>query len=224
MMHWPAWIPYPQSWLRAFGLTLWLSLVGRITQFWTGGLGIVALVVSGRPGLLIFLGFLGLLLPFVLLAYGHHLLWGKAVNRTHWLPGMPSFKEGAYALIVVLGATTAAAALILPFVNWQALANRNPSYYDDWMALAYSFGAIWLISAAYVYHARHLLRRRRRSLSLLAEAYKNGWQLTTPHLVKLLNLSSEAIVKQKSLERRGFKFTKAGCSNNQITWKLEKLK
>ena len=157
-MQWPVWIPVPNSWLRAFGLTIWLSIIGRITGFWGGGLGVVISAISGHLEPLVVLGLLGLLSPFILLAYGHHLLWGKTEDGwPRWLPSKPSLKEGAYALVVVLGATTVGAILVLPFVNW------DYSYYR-YEALANWFTVIWLTSAAYIYHTRQLHRFRRAAM------------------------------------------------------------
>ena len=162
-MQWPVWMPYPHAWLRAFGLTIWLSITGSITGFWGGGLGVVLSEISGHWELLIIFGLLGILSPFILLSYGHHLLWGKAEDGyPRWLPSKPSLKEGAYALVVVLVATTVGAILVLPFVDW------HYTYYRH-SALANWFTVLWLTSAAYVYHVLLLLRKRRATQLVIPE-------------------------------------------------------
>jgi hypothetical protein len=165
-MQWPAWIPYPQSWLRTFGLILWLSLIARITLFWGGGIGFIASALSGHMELLIIAGLVALIIPFVALTYLHHLLWGKpSCHRPSWLPGLASFNEGACALIVVFWATVISLALTLPFVEWEYVLNNYDSASleeDYYNILGNVLGAVWITSAAYIYHIRHLLRKRRK--------------------------------------------------------------
>jgi hypothetical protein len=167
-MQWPVWIPYPQSWLRTFGLMLWLSLIARITLFWGRGIGFIAGAISGHMELLIIAGLVALIIPFVALTYLHHLLWGKpSCHRPSWLAGRASFNEGAYALIVVFWASVISLAFTLPLVDWEYVLNNyestsfEGSYYNH-IVLGNVFGAAWIASAAYIYHIRHLLRKRRK--------------------------------------------------------------
>ena len=152
-MHWPTWIPYPQSWLRTLGLLLWFGFTARIVGFLAGGVGMVFSAILQNPAPIVVFGLLALLSPFVLLTYAHYFWERRNSNSTRspWLPTSPSVKEGAYALVVFLGATATGFAFALPFVNWSSRDYNNP-------ALINWFGIVWTISGAYLYHWRHLQR------------------------------------------------------------------
>lgn len=169
---WPAWFPYPSSWLRTFALVLWSAVILRIAGFWSLALGGILAIITARLELLLsFLG-LGLLVSILTFSYLHHFLFSKSLPRyPRWLPSPRSLWEGLYAPIVMLLAFVAALFILVPFLipncNYGTsepigycfdLTGRELVKYEYRMA---EIGAgIWLISAVYLYQAEYLIRRR----------------------------------------------------------------
>lgn len=115
---------------------------------------------------LVLLG-LGLLLPFVLLAYTYYILFGKPPKRwPRWLPQPSSMWEGLYALIVSILAILAGVVAIMPFHDFSSNFNSQSelvSYYQDPEVIEREgawFGLVVFISGVYLYQIEHLIRRR----------------------------------------------------------------
>lgn len=169
---WPAWFPYPSSWLRTLALVLWIAVILRIAGFWSLALGGILAIITARPELLLsFLG-LGLLVSILTFSYLHHFLFSKSLPRyPRWLPSPRSLWEGLYAPIVMLLAFVGALFILVPFLipncNYGTsepigycfeLTGRELVKYEYRMA---EIGAgIWLISTLYLYQAEYLIRRR----------------------------------------------------------------
>lgn len=169
---WPAWFPYPSSWLRTFALVLWMAVILRIAGFWSLALGgVLAAITDHLELLLSFLG-LGLLVSVLAFSYPHHFLFGKSLPRyPRWLPNPRSLWEGFYAPIVMLLAFVAVLLLLVPFLipncHYKTaeqidycleLTGKELVNYEYRMA---QIGAvIWFISAAYLYQAEYLTRQR----------------------------------------------------------------
>jgi len=169
--HWPAWFPYPSSWLRTFALVLWMGVILRIAGFWSLALGgALAVITSHLELLLLFLG-LGLLVSVLMFSYLHHFLIGnKSLPRSsRWLPSSRSLWEGFYAPIVMLLAFGVTLLTLVPFlipncsyatatqINYcLELTGRELVKYEYRMAQIGS--VIWFVSAVYLYQAEYLIR------------------------------------------------------------------
>lgn len=78
---WPAWFPYPSSWLRTCALILWMAIVLRIAGFWGFFAGLFVSALADDPGpLLKFLG-IALLVSALVFSYIHHVLFGNSPSR-----------------------------------------------------------------------------------------------------------------------------------------------
>jgi hypothetical protein len=169
---WPAWFPYPSSWLRTFALVLWIAVILRIAGFWSLALGGVLAVITDHIELLLSFVGLGLLVSVLAFSYPHHFLFGKSVPRyPRWLPSPRSLWEGFYAPIVMLLAFVAVLLILIPFLipncNYETseqisycleLTGRELANYEYRMAQI--AGVIWFVSAVYLYQAEYLTRQR----------------------------------------------------------------
>lgn len=160
---WPVFFPYPSSWLKSFALALWMNVVLMIAGFWGVIFGIALSSILNRPELLLcFLG-LALLAAFLMFSYLHHFLWGNSPKKwPHWLPSPKSLKSGFFASIVVSLAIVVGIICVLPFHNFEIHSQTAIEYEAKW------FGAIWLITAAYLYQVKYVMRRRFASKSKTA--------------------------------------------------------
>jgi hypothetical protein len=169
---WPAWFPYPSSWLRTFALVLWMAVILRIAGFWSLALGGVLAVITDHIELLLSFVGLGLLVSVLGFSYPHHFLFGKSVPRyPRWLPSPRSLWEGFYAPIVMLLAFVAVLLILIPFLipncNYETSTQigyclertgRELANYEYRMAQI--AGVIWFVSAVYLYQAEYLTRQR----------------------------------------------------------------
>jgi hypothetical protein len=169
---WPAWFPYPSSWLRTFALVLWMAVILRITGFWSVVLGGVLAAITEHLGLVLSILGLGLLVSILAYSYLHHFLFGKPLPRyPRWLPSPRSLWEGVYAPIVMLLAFVAVLLILVPFLiptcNYGTveqidycleLTGRELVKYEYRMAQI--GGVIWLITASYLYQAEYLTWKR----------------------------------------------------------------
>ncbi len=169
---WPAWFPYPSSWLRTFALVLWMAVILRIAGFWSLALGGVLAVITDHIELLLSFVGLGLLVSVLAFSYPHHFLFGKSAPRyPRWLPSPRSLWEGFYAPIVMLLAFVAVLLILIPFLipncSYETskqigycleLTGRELANYQYRMAQIAT--VIWFISAVYLYQAEYLTRQR----------------------------------------------------------------
>lgn len=157
---WPAWFPYPRNWVRAFATAMLMGLVGvsvRLTGFW----GLVISSTTDRILPWIVLSCLGLLAPFLLVAYAHNMIWGKSPTRwPQWLPSPSSLKEGLTALIVMFVAIIIGLVALLPFAECFIYAGEFECRPLTEGEVNFAT-AVWFISAAYLYQYDYLVRRRR---------------------------------------------------------------
>ena len=126
---WSPWFPYPSSWLRTFGLLIWLSIVVSITMFWARLVGVVLSIMSANLEPLFKASAIGLLISGFIFAYLHHILFGRETpNFKYWLPSSRSCWEGVYALIVMIISFLVVAIIVIPFI---------PKRYCDFDELKY---------------------------------------------------------------------------------------
>ena len=201
---WPAWFPYPSSWLRTFALVLWMGVILRIAGFWSFALGgVLAAITAQLELLLAFLG-LGLLVSVLAFSYLHHFLFGKSLPRsTRWLPHLRSLWEGVYAPIVMLLAFISVLIILIPFIipncNYQTaeqigycveLTGKELVKHQYRMDQIGSI--IWFVSAVYLYQAEYLIRHR--FISKLKVALQSNPFLRRVSEQKPQNLSKKLLI------------------------------
>ncbi|GEM_PF-1519240 len=173
---WPAWFPYPSSWLRMILLILWLIIVIRIFAFWGVVIGGTLSVVSDdtRP-VLQALG-IGILGSILVLSYVYHILFFigqvlKDKSSPKSFQGMPTGKslwQGIYTPIVLILSVMTVFLVILPFIPWgscqtellfedQNCHNRIQNSLANLEVLA---TIIWITSGLYLYQLEYLIRTR----------------------------------------------------------------
>ncbi len=186
---WPAWFPYPSSWVRTFVLMLWIGIVVRVVGFWIAIIGLTLSATQQDMGS--FLRALGLIIPLsvVILSYLHHILFldKSQVTYTRWIPTPRSLWEGLYAPIVALLSLIMVVVLILPFFpmvptcNYGAefeLASCIGSYQAEisnyLTTIAEVSTVIWVVTAAYLYQIDYLIRNN-ISLKTLSQSILLGF-------------------------------------------------
>ncbi|MEG4210867.1 hypothetical protein QT994_12580 [Microcoleus sp. S13_B4] len=186
---WPAWFPYPSSWLRTLALMLWIAVVVRVVSFWIAVIGITLSAIQQDMGS--FLRALGLIIPLsvAILSYIHHILFfdKSKTPYTRWLPSPRSLWEGLYAPLVALLSVIMVVVLLLPFFpivsscNYGAefeLASCVGSYKAEvsnyLSTIAEVSAVIWVVTAAYLYQIDYLIRNN-FSLKTLAELFLLGF-------------------------------------------------
>jgi hypothetical protein len=102
---WPAWFPYPSSWLRALIL---VPIALPSTHLIVFGLtGVIISVVENSPLLLFFSIVIGLILPATILAFFYHFIWyiwHKRKSKSYlskFTPSFISFWEALYTIFVL---------------------------------------------------------------------------------------------------------------------------
>lgn len=161
-MRWPVCFPYPISWLRAFAaslLTIAFGLSLRLTGFW----GLIFVIITDQLLPSIILVAVGLTAPVFLVAYTHHLLWGRSDYRQfRWIPRGVSWREGLNALIVIVIASLISAIILLPFADCYAVNGDVDCLPLTEAQLQFAL-VVWFTTAAYLYQYDYLIRCRRAS-------------------------------------------------------------
>lgn len=161
---WPAWFPYPSSWLRSVILLLWVGIVVRIFGYWGMFFGDLISSLTDHP--ILFLQILGvsLLGSCLVLSYIYHLIDFKKSSK--WFPRPIKLWEGIYAPLVFLISIIIVILIGYPFIPWNdcTLSVIPQSSYcsrivDSYITELTDFEAIiWLGSILYLYQIEYLLR------------------------------------------------------------------
>lgn len=162
--HWPAWFPYPSSWLRSVILLLWVGIVVRIFGYWGMFFGDLISRLADHP--ILFLQILGvsLLGSCLVLSYIYHLIDFKKSSK--WFPRPIKLWEGIYAPLVFLMSIIIVILIGHPFIPWNdcTLSVIPQSSYcsrivDSYITELTDFEVIiWLGSILYFYQIEYLLR------------------------------------------------------------------
>jgi hypothetical protein len=167
--HWPAWFPYPSSWLRSIILLLWVGIIFRIFGFWGVLFGGIVSSLADHPILFLQIVGLSLLGSCLVLAYIYHLIdFKKPSHSPRWFPRPVKLWEGIYAPIVLLLSFIIVILVCFPFVplNECTLSSYSESYYcrrllnDYYHKLDVYATIVWLLSILYLYQIESLLRPR----------------------------------------------------------------
>ena len=170
---WPAWFPYPSSWLSAFILSLMMSAVIVIVRI-TGTVGYVLAISVDSPEVLVVFGILALLSPIPAIAFAHHFLHlflGRFIpviqapeigKLQGLLPGLISWWEGLYGWLVIVLATLTATALCTVFLPLFNLSYEKIiyGYSQAEIKIQAIFTVLWIIDAANLYQIEYLVKRR----------------------------------------------------------------
>lgn len=166
---WPAWFPYPSSWLRAIALLLWLGIVVEFFRFWGVVTGEIATAISEDYSFyLMAIGgvFFGSICVFALIHNLILFIFKNSKSKTLWIPGWRSWWEGILATIVLLLSIAIVLILMIPFLPGDDCyyfgSFANSCYYqyrdrmEEWNNTA---TVIWLIAILYLYQAEFLIRK-----------------------------------------------------------------
>ncbi len=174
---WPAWFPYPSSWIRMTVLILWLFIVIRIVAFWGVIIGgTVSVISEDFMPLLKALG-IGIIGSILILAYVHQILshtgqflFSKSSSPKpfKWLPTPLSLWEGIYTPIVLILSILTVLFVIIPFIPWgncqtellfedTNCQNRIQNYLASLEVFA---TIVWITSGIYLYQIEYLIRTR----------------------------------------------------------------
>lgn len=103
--HWPAWFPYPSSWLRALILVPIAFFGIRLIAF--SLTGVIISFNRNTPKLFILSTLFGLLIPTIFLAFVYHVFWFVWGSKTYnnrlpkWVLSLISLWSGFYATVVI---------------------------------------------------------------------------------------------------------------------------
>lgn len=173
---WPAWFPYPSSWLRMIVSILWLFIAIRIFAFWGVIIGGTVSVVSDDPTPLLQALGICAIGSILVLSYVHHILsyiglvlFKKSSPKSfQWLPTPGSLWEGIYTPIVVILSVLTVLLIVLPFMPWgtcqtellfedQNCHYRIQNYLASLEVLA---TIVWITSGLYLYQLEYIIRTR----------------------------------------------------------------
>ena len=166
-MKYPAWFPYPNSWLRA--IILLISFIpicvicGVVFKICGVSLFLPLMILEDKipQGILVAVIILalslGALFPIYLLANLDKMLWGKSkANFPAWFPPPKSWLEGFISLLIFLLAIFFTVVLFVDFIDL----NESNTYYSTYSSKEVPAGAMtitWTILSAYMYQLRHFI-------------------------------------------------------------------
>ncbi len=183
-MRYPQWFPYPKPWLKGFILLVMmfpcLFLVGVLMQITFNLLGfgwtspefdiqtlLNGLLLEWRQGqpwkVAIFVVINLVIFPVFLLGAKHQILWGKDLKRFTWIPHIHSWGEGFWSWLIAIFALSVVGFFIVININ-----SICPDYKylrhcrtDEKEARQFfiTYGMVFVIVSAYLYHLQFLLRR-----------------------------------------------------------------
>ncbi|MDZ7958851.1 MAG: hypothetical protein RMY34_13375 [Aulosira sp. DedQUE10] len=166
---WPAWFPYPLSWLKALILIPILMITMAVSFTFTGFWGITLSAITNRIEILILAIVLGVLAPLFLIAYVHYFfisLFKKQRVSHNWpsyIPPINSLWEGFYAEVVLCLSLLVSMIILLPFFPILKC-SESEIVLDSCSILTKQYlseigATIWIFTAAYLYHAECLFKQ-----------------------------------------------------------------
>lgn len=156
--------------MRAIALLFWVFPIWIISFYWAGIATLLSvLMTEGNLVLGVMLMLFACLSPFILLAFAHHILFGRSrTYRPIWIPSRTSWWEGLSAFGATLMSLVTVVFLVMPFVHfdlihWDVVHSHTLSAYD------YAFFTeldsilitlLWIVASAFAYHWQTLAKRR----------------------------------------------------------------
>ncbi len=168
---WAVWFPYPTSWLKAFVLTLILSLIIYISDV-QDRIGDSLAHITRSTAVLIISGLISILSPIPIVSFIHHFLHlcignfmptiqapeiGKV---TGFSPKLISWWEGLYAWLVIALSTIITSCLVFIFLPDEmiiSIISSRLASEDEKITII--FGLLWIINAALIYQFEYLFKR-----------------------------------------------------------------
>ncbi|NEQ38006.1 MAG: hypothetical protein F6K40_17735 [Okeania sp. SIO3I5] len=174
---WPAWFPYPSSWLKSLFLLMWTVIIIRVFDFWSGIIGLIFSEIPGSETLFLKATGLGLILSIVVLSYVDHIFSNKNIlfskksssKYSMWVPHVVSIWQGFYGHIVLVLTSIIVMIILLPFLaicDYQTfgdfgyctrMAGTKLTNYDE--LIGYFGLTSWLTIVAYFYQIEYWLRK-----------------------------------------------------------------
>jgi hypothetical protein len=180
---WPAWFPYPTSWLKSIVIAFLLGIIGRII-FLSGNIGYKIASWFNSPGLFIIVSILILISPIFIITFTHHIfhivikkLFPKIQSQEMqtvggFIPGIISIWEGLYGWLVICLSSLIAFSLTILTMPISRGELYDPSFcagcgsqYDERVAVVFTI--IWITTGALIYQVDFLVKRRLLSISLV---------------------------------------------------------
>lgn len=171
-LQWPAWLPYPSSWLNAFILSLLMTVVVLVFRI-TGNTGYVIAKSMDSPELFTIFGTAALLSPIPVVAVVHHLIHyiiekfvptikASEIGKIRGLtPGIISWWEGLYAWLVIMLSTLISFVICTIILVQLGFSYETITYnYVQQEANINRFATLWIICAASFYQIEYLFKRR----------------------------------------------------------------
>lgn len=179
-MRWPAWFPYPSSWLNSFFLGLLLVIISFFVRI-TVDLGDVVTTATDRPETwilsAIFFTIVTLLVPIPVITLIHHLvhiglkqffpsMQSQLIEEVGLFPGLMSWWEGLHGwMVLILSSLLTALVIIVALYILDPTYEQISSSESELENLQAILGLLWLTISAYFYQIEHIFQQR-----LVAEA------------------------------------------------------
>ncbi|TAE56713.1 MAG: hypothetical protein EAZ76_14450 [Nostocales cyanobacterium] len=175
---WPAWFPYPSSWLKAIVLALFLRVIAFVFTH-TGEFGFKIANFTNSPDLLIIFAILAIISPIFVITFTHHIvhviisqffpsIQTPEIRKTKgFIPGIVSIWEGLYGWLVVYLSTLISSLLLIIFLPIPNINFYQPLefYIEHQETLQVIIGTTWIINAALLYQIDFLFKQRLLSVS-----------------------------------------------------------
>lgn len=175
---WPAWFPYPSSWLRAIALAAWVMIVVRVVLFWFSYFGYYMAQILSSPIILLYAFLIGLALSGIAFAYTHYWIFTQEQSRRSLLiPDNYSIWQGIYALVIILTGFVMVFIITVPFIS-----------------LDYCNDASWSARCIEFYTSNHRFTRILEIIGLVV------WFLTAVTMYQVEFLIKENLTWNKILE------------------------
>ncbi|WP_353930727.1 hypothetical protein WJM97_21060 [Okeanomitos corallinicola TIOX110] len=176
---WPIWFPYPNSWLKALFIALFLRVIAFVFTN-TGELGFKIASFTNSPELLIIFSILAVISPIFVITFTHHIfhvIIGKffpsiqapEIGKTQvFMPGIVSIWEGLYGWMAIVLSTLISFLFIIIFFPISNLnLYQSVEFYTEFQeTITVIFGSIWIITVALLYQIDFLFKRRLLFVSL----------------------------------------------------------
>jgi hypothetical protein len=166
----PTWFPYPNAWLNALILSMFMTGLAALTRR-SNGLDSYFAKWSNNPELFTVSVILLLILPIPVIAFFHHFFLGRFIpaipgERTNnikgLVPGLISWWESLYSWLVFVLSTLIAILLSTPFLplfqlNYEKILDTYNQPHKNLQAI---FAIFWILSAAIFYQIEYLFKYR----------------------------------------------------------------
>ncbi|MCC5637377.1 hypothetical protein LC593_16210 [Nostoc sp. CHAB 5844] len=172
-LHWPAWFPYPTSWLKALILAMFLRVIIFVVEK-AGNVSYPIINFTKSIEVFVIFSILIILSPIPVIAFTHHFLHlfishfisqiqAPEIGKTQRiLPGLMSWWEGLYGWLVIIISLLIAFLLYTLFLPTFNLSYNVPIiYYTKYQRnIMGLFGLFYISLGSVIYQIEYLVKRR----------------------------------------------------------------